>query len=74
MPQPLHALTEREVEVLKLVARGLSNAEIGKRLRLSTTSVGRATRELGYRDIAVNVGVRKAGGRAQCAYSYQVIT
>ncbi|HEY2271635.1 MAG TPA: AAA family ATPase [Jatrophihabitantaceae bacterium] len=33
-------LTPREVEVLALVARGLTNAEIGRRLFLSTKTVG----------------------------------
>jgi DNA-binding NarL/FixJ family response regulator len=47
-------LTERELEVLKLLTRGLSNVEIGKRLFLSEatvkTHVTRVLSKLGVRD------------------------
>jgi DNA-binding NarL/FixJ family response regulator len=44
MPQPappggLDDLTERELEVFRLIARGLSNAEIGQSLYISDTTV-----------------------------------
>jgi len=44
MPQPapppgLEELTERELDVFRLIARGLSNAEIGKELFISDTTV-----------------------------------
>jgi DNA-binding NarL/FixJ family response regulator len=35
----LEDLTERELEVLRLIARGLSNAEIGQELHISDTTV-----------------------------------
>ena len=38
-PKTLDDLTERELEVFRLVARGLSNAEIGQELYISETTV-----------------------------------
>jgi DNA-binding NarL/FixJ family response regulator len=38
-PAPLPGLTQRETEVLYLLAEGLSNPQIGKRLRISQHTV-----------------------------------
>lgn len=53
-PPELSALTERETEVLKVMARGLSNAEIAQELYLAETTVkthvARILTKLGVRD------------------------
>jgi DNA-binding NarL/FixJ family response regulator len=71
-PARLAALTEREREVLVLVAGGLSNDEIGQRLFMSPatakTHVGRAMTKLNARDraqlvmVAYETGLVTPGG------------
>lgn len=39
-PPELDSLTPRELEILRLIAAGLSNAEIGRVLRISESNVG----------------------------------
>ena len=54
MPDSLEALTEREVDVLREMARGCSNAEIGERLYIGEatvkTHVAHIFTKLGLRD------------------------
>jgi DNA-binding CsgD family transcriptional regulator len=65
-PQRLAALTDRERQVLALVATGMSNDEIGARLVLSPatakTHMNRATMKLGARDRAQLVVIAYRSG------------
>jgi DNA-binding NarL/FixJ family response regulator len=71
-PPALDALTQRETEVLRLIARGLSNAEISDTLviaeQTTKTYVGRILAKLSLRDRAQAVVVAYESGLVQAGW------
>jgi DNA-binding NarL/FixJ family response regulator len=72
LPTPLDRLTERELQILTLLAQGLSNAEIGTQLFLGESTVkthlGRILNKIAVRDrlqavvLAYETGLVQPGG------------
>jgi DNA-binding NarL/FixJ family response regulator len=71
-PAPLGALTHRETEVLQLIARGLSNAEISTTLfiaeQTTKTHIGRILAKLNLRDRAQAVVLAYESGSSPPAH------
>ena len=63
---PVHALTARELQVIRLVAQGYSNKQIGDRMELSTLTVkshmARIAKKVGVGDRAHIVALACRGG------------
>ncbi len=63
-----HPLTEREVEIVRLVARGLTNAEIGAELYISA-----GTAKTHLANVQAKVGARNRVGIAAWAWEHGVV-
>ncbi|MEV7613181.1 response regulator transcription factor [Streptomyces sp. NPDC089799] len=66
-PAPAHPLTEREREIVRLVARGLTNAEIGAELFISA-----GTAKTHIANVQAKLGVRNRVGIASWAWEHGV--
>ena len=63
-----HTLTDREIEILKLVALGLTNAEIGNRLFISPRTV-----DTHRRNLMQKLGVHSAVELTHYAYKHKLL-
>jgi DNA-binding NarL/FixJ family response regulator len=61
-------LTDREVEVLRLIARGRTNREVASALRLSVKTVGRHVE-----NVYAKAGVRTRAGAALFAAEHRLL-
>lgn len=66
--QTSHRLTERQVEVLRLIAEGLSNKAIGDRLRISPR-----TAERHVQDVYLRIGVSSRAAAAMYAMEHGLL-
>jgi DNA-binding NarL/FixJ family response regulator len=67
-PRPEHGLTERELDVLRLLARGLTNKEIGAELSISMRTVDRHVS-----NIFAKTGATSRAAATAFAYEQQVV-
>ena len=61
-------LTDREVEVLRLIARGRSNREVAERLFISTKTVGRHVE-----NVYAKIGVSSRAAAALFAMEHRLL-
>ncbi|WP_428665885.1 response regulator [Runella sp.] len=68
MPNDIHPLTKREMDVLKLIVQDLSNQSIAEQLNLSLTTV-----ETHRRNLLKKVGVSSAVGLLRWALKHKLV-